>query len=74
MKGLTEDYSYLCSRKKKRKSKTCGGCDIQGKSVLLELFLNMDLSPVKYGNCFSLCKVPGDVLKDGELIPGPPPV
>lgn len=42
----------------------CGGFDFQGKSMLLELFLNMDLPPVKYKNCFSLCEVHCDILKD----------
>lgn len=46
------------------KTPACGGYDIQGKSVILELFLNMELSRVKYGKCFSQCKVNGDILKD----------
>jgi len=54
-----------------QKKKKRGGCDIQGKSVLLELLLNMELSPVKYGNCFFPCKEHGDILKHWELIPGP---
>lgn len=68
MKGLTEDYTYLCSRKISHVENvtfTVSPC------MLLELFLNMELSPVKCGNCFSPCKVHGDILQDWELIPGP---
>lgn len=54
-----------------QKNIPCWECDIHGKPMLLELFLNMELSPVKCGNCFSPCKVHGDILQDWELIPGP---